>query len=718
MVGYSKAPEGPKRRWTYFAIAATAAATVSVGLAAFIAFHPLGYKAVTAVDDIGEAVAALVAAGACAWASRRAVGRLRLAWTLIAVSAASWGMGEVVWSIYEVGLGVDVPFPSLADVGFLTAVPFAIAGVLAFSTQNRGTSTHWRVWLDGSIIALSLTVAGWAMGLRDVYLSSGASVTDRLIGLAYPLGDVLVATVLVLAIRRATSRQTGRMLLLLGGLLANSIADSTFAYLSAAGAFTVRGSVVDTGWVVGYLMIALAAMWPSDRTDDVVDRAPIDVWQVALPWVGVGIAAATIAVQASLGHLPDAFTVTLACILGLLVMVSQVMTQKDSVVMVVRSRRSEALLADVIAHAPAGVIQLETDFRILAANPRFAALVHAGQESQIGMHIGKFLSVDEARLVMDAVRSLDSGDADGIEMENEVTRVDGTKAWLHWSATVVLKADGTTDYYIAMLEDTTARHEHEAAAAASLAVLERLNQVKSSFLHNVSHEFKTALTGIHGFSELIRDADDLDLAEVKGFAADIYRDADRLDRMVTEMLDLDLAETSRASLKLVPVDLNGLILNELEAGKSHVGGITIVANLDPALAAIAGDQDKLSQVVRTLLDNAVRYSPDGGHVTVTSRMKDLDVEVIVRDQGTAVRSDFDKPLFGVDDLYADSPIRNVVGTGLGLGIARQVVEMHGGRLWADRLQGDGSELHFVIPAPLPHPEAAQRAQVPPSAKVA
>ena len=717
-MGYRKSLEVPKRRWTYFAIGATAAAAVSVAFAAFIALHPLGYQAVTAVDDIGEAVAALVAAAACGWASLRTLGRLRLAWTLIAISAASWGIGEVIWSIYEVGLGVAVPFPSLADVAFLTAVPFAIAGVLAFSTQERGTSTHWRVWLDGSIIVISLTVAGWAMGLREVYLLSGDSIANRLIGLAYPLGDVLVITALVLAIRRATSRQTGRMLLLLGGLLANSVADSTFAYLQAAGSFGVEGSVLDTGWVVGYLMIALAAMWPSGSTDDVVERAPIDLWQVALPWVGVGIAAATIAVQGSMGRPPDAFTITMAGILGCLVMVSQIATQRESASTVVKSRRSEATLSDVIGHAPAGVVRVGTDLRIQIANPRFNSLLRAGNETLIGLPIAQFLSESEASQVAGKLRALDSGAEEAVELESEVQRLDRTKAWLHWSATVVLKADGTTDYYIAMLEDTTARHEHEAAAAASLAVLERLNQVKSSFLHNVSHEFKTALTGIHGFSELIRDADDLDLAEVKGFAADIYRDADRLDRMVTEMLDLDRVETGRAALKLVSVDLNGLIVHELEACRSHAGGTTLVANLDPALAAIAGDQDKLSQVVRTLLDNAVRYSPDGGNVSVTSRMKDLDVEVVVRDQGTAARSDFDKPLFGVDDLYADSPIRSVVGTGLGLGIARQVVEMHGGRLWAERLDGSGSELHFIIPASLPRHDTAQPAQVPPSKRVA
>src|SRR5690348_13907495 len=86
-----------------------------------------GQHAVTAIDDVGEAVAAALAAGACAWAAARAAGKDRLGWALMGASAALWAGGEVVWSVYEVGMGVKVPYPSLADAGFLLAVPCAVA---------------------------------------------------------------------------------------------------------------------------------------------------------------------------------------------------------------------------------------------------------------------------------------------------------------------------------------------------------------------------------------------------------------------------------------------------------------------------------------------------------------------------------------------------------------------------------------------------------------
>src|SRR5207244_12459897 len=107
--------------------------------------------------------------------------------------------------------------------------------------------------------------------------------------------------------------------------------------------------------------------------------------------------------------------------------------------------------------------------------------------------------------------------------------------------------------------------EARGTALANLAVLERLNRVKSEFLTRISHQFRTALVGIQGFSELIRDSDRLDLAEVKAFASDIYKDAEGLDRAFTDMLELDGIEAGRTTLKIVRVDHNQRLNGAVEA---------------------------------------------------------------------------------------------------------------------------------------------------------
>ncbi|HEY7807417.1 MAG TPA: hypothetical protein VIC34_09480, partial [Croceibacterium sp.] len=158
-----------------FAILAAAVALISVLYALNIRTVFFGQHAVTAIDDIGEAVAAALASAACVWAARRARGRDRLGWALMGTSAALWAAGEVVWSIYEVGMGVPVPYPSLADAGFLSAVPFAIAGIRAFWGDARGTSARWRVWFDGLIVGIALTATAWGFGLRAVWDSSSTT---------------------------------------------------------------------------------------------------------------------------------------------------------------------------------------------------------------------------------------------------------------------------------------------------------------------------------------------------------------------------------------------------------------------------------------------------------------------------------------------------------------------------------------------------------------
>src|SRR5260370_5652617 len=101
----------------------------------------------------------------------------------MSVSTGLWAAGEVVWSIYEVGMGVQVPYPSLADAGFLSAVPFAVAGIRAFWGDARGTSARWRIWFDGLIVAIPLTSPAWGFGLRPGWEANSAT---HFLDLAYP----------------------------------------------------------------------------------------------------------------------------------------------------------------------------------------------------------------------------------------------------------------------------------------------------------------------------------------------------------------------------------------------------------------------------------------------------------------------------------------------------------------------------------------------------
>jgi len=313
------------RRRTFVA-AAAAVALVSLAYALNIRTAYFGQHAVTAMDDIGEAVAAALASAACAWAASRAAGNDRLGWALMSISAGLWAAGEVVWSIYEVGLGTQVPYPSLADAGFLAAVPFAFAGIRAFWGNARGTSSRWRVWFDGVIVALALTSTAWAFGLKSVWTSSSPT---KILDLAYPVGDILIGTILILAIRRASQQQAGRMAFLLAGVASYSIADSAFAYLTAQGAFGAVGSILDTGWFAGFLMIGLAAVYPASTPKPATQQAPLDLWQLALPWMTLLLASAGDVYSSVTGHDIDLFMSSCTAALAVLLTVNMILERRE-----------------------------------------------------------------------------------------------------------------------------------------------------------------------------------------------------------------------------------------------------------------------------------------------------------------------------------------------------------------------------------------------------
>ena len=226
-------------------------AVFSVFFGAWLVFSWGGAATTQWLDDIGESVVAFIAAAACVLAALRHHGRTRTAWTLIGVSAFCWGAGEVVWSYYELLLGQQGPFPSLADLGYLLAVPLAIAGVLYFPSAASRAASLARAILDGLLIAGSLLVISWSTVLGAVYRSSSGDLLSQLIGLAYPAGDVVIATMLCILAARAPRSARLPLYLLAGGLLANLLADSGFAYLTTTGQYGA-GSVVDVGWAAGY----------------------------------------------------------------------------------------------------------------------------------------------------------------------------------------------------------------------------------------------------------------------------------------------------------------------------------------------------------------------------------------------------------------------------------------------------------------------------------
>jgi len=269
----------------------------------------------------------------------------------------------------------------------------------------------------------------------------------------------------------------------------------------------------------------------------------------------------------------------------------------------------------------------------------------------------------------------------------------------------------------ARLIDSVAQELRGAIAAAeafeqqrqAVAELERLSRAKSDFVSIVSHEFRTPLTGIQGFSEMMQ-SEDLTIDEMREYAGDINKDAHRLNRMITEMLDLDKMESGRMEIHREAVDLNVIVTEAAERIRPNAPRHPVSLRLDPLVGEVSADRDKLTQVMANLLSNAVKYSPEGGEVVVSTRLEGNTAHVVVRDHGMGIPKAALETIFERYGRVESLATRHIRGTGLGLPIVRQIVQLHGGAVWVESTVGEGSVFHVTLPrGATVRPEVAEAA---------
>jgi len=238
-------------------------------------------------------------------------------------------------------------------------------------------------------------------------------------------------------------------------------------------------------------------------------------------------------------------------------------------------------------------------------------------------------------------------------------------------------------------------HRMRRSLLGAIAHVETVNRTQREFLSVVSHEFRTPLTSIVGFSEMIRD-ETLAPEEVHEFAEDINGAAHRLARLIEELLDLQRMESGRVTLTRKPLDLNQVIQAAIRELAPQVHTHNIALELDPALPVLQADSDKITQVITNLVKNAVKYAPDAPEIRVTSALDGGDAHVRVVDRGPGISGDALEKVF---ERYfrVEHAARGTEGTGLGLPIVRAIVELHGGRTWAESAAGKGTTFHFTLP---------------------
>jgi PAS domain S-box-containing protein len=366
-------------------------------------------------------------------------------------------------------------------------------------------------------------------------------------------------------------------------------------------------------------------------------------------------------------------------------------------------RRSEADHRAIFERSPIGIVRISGDGELVESNPVVLSMLEYDFEAIRSSAWPDLLRAYDQAAARQQMAPLLAGITSGSSVQIRAATAGGKWLWLQLTATSIPDSNERPEHVLVMIEDVTTVRETSDQLAEALesqrnanANLEKLDHTKTEFLSIVSHEFRTALTGIQGFSELIRDGG-LEAEEVRAYGGYIFNDADRINRLIGDMLDLDRMESGRMSMRSGDVDINEVLSDAIERAGTGVSTVDFEADLDPRLPIVSGDRDRLIQVVSNLVNNAVKYSPDGGKVTLSSRGEGGFALVSVTDTGLGIPPDEIGHVFERFRRVRSGAAQSIPGTGLGLTIVKQIVEMHGGRIWVESAVGHGSAFHFTIP---------------------
>jgi two-component system OmpR family sensor kinase len=237
-------------------------------------------------------------------------------------------------------------------------------------------------------------------------------------------------------------------------------------------------------------------------------------------------------------------------------------------------------------------------------------------------------------------------------------------------------------------------------------------QSQRDFVANVSHELKTPLTSIQGFAQAILDGAVHDEQSLHQAAQVIYDESGRMHRMVVELLDLARLDSGIAEIERLPVDLSALLQAIHEKFQPIAQQAQVDLRLQPAaLPEIQGDGDRLAQVFTNLVDNAIKFTPPGGAVTLSSKAAEDSVWISVEDGGPGIPPGERERIF--ERFYQTDKSRRgdrMRGAGLGLAIAREIIQAHGGSISIQDPQGSNSSAHgsvFVVKIPLARPRVSE-----------
>ncbi len=332
-----------------------------------------------------------------------------------------------------------------------------------------------------------------------------------------------------------------------------------------------------------------------------------------------------------------------------------------------------ARLATVLDQLTDGVLIIDTDCRVQFANPAAERLFGEDMEDLVGRSVTETLRYHQ--LVQVWQRGHESG-----EVQSESVELPTRRQFLQL---FVIPDRHTPGGSLLLVQDLTR--------------LRRLETVRRDFVSNLSHELRTPLASLKALTETLQEGALDDPPAARHFLAQMQTEVDALTQMAAELLELSRIESGQITLDLKPVAAFDLLSSA--AGRMRLqaerAGLNLRVDCPPNLPKVSADAIRLEQVLVNLIHNAVKFTRPGGEIFLIAEPTERAVRFAVRDTGTGIPADDLPRIF--ERFYKSDRSRSGGGTGLGLSIARHIVEAHGGRIWAESREGEGSTFFFTLP---------------------
>ena len=652
-------------------VAAVLAAVVAVVSAVVLLSGVGGTGFQTAYSDLVQLFAATAACSTAALAAVRTSGRTRWSWAALAAASGSWAAGEAVWSWYELRLGVETPFPSLADVGFL-GFPLGAAAGLLLRPAPGSTGDRTRRVLDAALATAALTMVSWETVLEAV-LRAGGSDLEVAVSLAYPISDVLLLVLVVLTLSRSRSRAA--LGLAAAGMASLSVSDSAFAYFAATGAYDA--GALDLGWIVGFVLLALAPLVERDVVEDLRSGPPVVHGASLFPYVPVVAAAVVTLALALTGRTITPGQMSMGIGIVGLMLFRQYLTLRENAALTgqLAEREAElrhlafhdpltglpnrALFSDRLGHAlelhardlrPVSLIFLDLDdFKVINDSLGHAAgdelLIRVGERLTSTLRRGDTV----ARLGGDECAVLLEDDGDVLAVTDAVTAALTAPFSLHGSAVRVAasigvvelppEAVGTTADELLNKADT-AMYAAKRAGKGRLVVFQEGMALEEFRDHRMASALQAALTrgDVRLHLQPVQDLQTGDVHSVEALArwtwdgeavppvtfVEVAERNGLIDDLTTSVLDQACRLVAGWSLVLPyvpPISVN--------VSPTQLGGAGF---LDQVLGALARHDVPAALLVLEITERAVVRDPEGAAATI-ALLRTAGVRIALDDVG-------------------------------------------------------------------------------------